>query len=138
MSYDPALARRLQSEAETRGLDLFAPLGGSRADRPLLSEGERRRETGLDLVADHNLGWLARARKEAERVARQQGEVTVEELRRWADEQDDQPNHPNAWGTVFRGNGWRPVGYRQNGRESAHARRVVVWALSTPLPEATP
>jgi len=55
------------------------------------------------------------------------GSVSADDLRRYADKHNDQPGHVNAWGSVFRGAGWRMVGRMKSTIPSNHAREIKVW-----------
>lgn len=90
--------------------------------------GQQLRLDGLDRVEDNNERWIHRMRAQAIRVAVAHEVVSSDDLRRWADERGDQPKHPNAWGAVFRGKWWKPVGYTKSRYTSNHARRITVWA----------
>jgi len=63
-------------------------------------------------------------------IAVKQGHVSANDLRRVADYHDMQPDHHNAWGSVFRGPEWVAIGFEKNSRPSAHARRVLKWTWS--------
>ena len=98
------------------------------SDLPLFwDEGDQRRQDGLDRIETHHATWLDRIRAVARRIVAQRGNVSADDLRAWADRNGCQPGHPNAWGAVFRGREWVPVGYVRNGQPSAHARRVILW-----------
>jgi hypothetical protein len=49
----------------------------------------------------------------------------------YADNHNLQPQSPNAWGAVFRGEHWEVRGYAQSAYKSNHARRVIVWGLKS-------
>ena len=93
-----------------------------------LEEGERRKREGMALVGDHNGDWLAAARHEALRLAYIQGEVSSVDIRRWAQDTDQWPDHPNSWGTIFKGGGWAPTGkWEKCQHPEGHARDVKIW-----------
>jgi hypothetical protein len=94
-----------------------------------LEEGERLKKEGMAKVADHNGDWLAAARAEALRLALYLATVSVVDIRRWAEETDQWPDHPNCWGTVFKGGGWMPTGdWEKCQHPDGHARDVKIWA----------
>lgn len=100
-----------------------------------LNFGEKERDKGIKKVASHNAEWLMDMRAEAVRVARANGVVTNDDLRRYANKTGKQPRHSGAWGAIFRGSpepGWHwvVVGYRASYKETNHARRIAVWRLS--------
>jgi len=53
--------------------------------------------------------------------------VTSDDVRRWAEEAEDHPHHPNAWGAIFRGNDWTSLGLSSSEVASNHARRIFIW-----------
>lgn len=93
------------------------------------SMGRRLREEGEALVSAHNVDFLKVIRKVATAIAVSQGQVTIDELRGWAETNGLKPDHPNAWGAVFTGNEWEQVGEVPSSVPSNHARRVRVWRL---------
>lgn len=85
-----------------------------------LFQGLRLRDQGMERVASHNKPWLLRHRRHAARICLEQGTVWADEIR-----DGDEPDHPNAWGTVlvmpyFRGTGR----FRSSQRKSRHAGRI--------------
>ena len=89
--------------------------------------GEILKIEGLDLVESHNESWIDAVRRHAAIISRQRGCVSAVELRLWADAVGWHPEHPNAWGAVFRGKEWTPVGYRKTEHAQGHAREIKVW-----------
>ena len=85
------------------------------------------RDNGLDSVENNNLNWVERMREIAKNISAEIGEVCADDLRRIADKTNDQPGHPNAWGSVFRGREWHVVGRRKSITPTAHAREIKVW-----------
>ena len=92
-------------------------------------DGRRLRDEGKDLVESHNGEFMETIRKVARSIARQQGRVTVDELRGWAKQNGLAPKHQNAWGAVFRGAEWEEIGEQPSSFVTNHARRVRVWRL---------
>lgn len=97
-----------------------------------LTLGEVLRDEGMERVAEHNTDWLSDARREAARVCARQGVVSAVEVRQWADRANDglgyYPDHPNAWGSIFRGPQWQATGeWVQCQHPDGHARSVRVW-----------
>jgi hypothetical protein len=89
------------------------------------------RDNGLDSVENNNLTWVERMREIAKKISIEQGEVCADDLRRIADRANDNPDHVNAWGAVFRGSQWRVIGRRKSITPSAHAREIKVWRYLT-------
>ena len=103
-----------------------------------LQEGQALKESGRNLVEDNNARWVDQMRAIAIKIAKLQGSVSADDLRRYADDMNLHPAHPNAWGSVFRGSHWKQVGYIQSQYTTNHARRIIVWTLdpskAPPLP----
>lgn len=91
--------------------------------------GEILRDLGLDRLEDSAAEWLSIVRAVAVQICKDRGSVSSDDLRVWANENDCQPHHPNAWGGVFRGKQWTPVAFKQSKTPSRHASLQRVWAL---------
>jgi len=89
--------------------------------------GEVLKIEGLDRVESNNEDWVTAARRQAVRYSAANGSVSAVELRKWADAVGWHPDHPNAWGSVFRGSQWLAVGYRKTEHAEGHARDIKVW-----------
>lgn len=96
-----------------------------------VTEGRRRRDAGVEATESANGEWIQRIRAVAVALRRQLGTTTVDDLRVYADNHNLQPQSPNAWGAVFRGEHWEVRGYAQSAYKSNHARRVIVWGLKS-------
>lgn len=86
------------------------------------------REDGVARVAIGRQAWLARMRAYARTVASLTGSVSSDDLREYAMRQGMEPDHPNAWGAVFRAPGWRYVGMTHSKLVSNHGRMIRRWA----------
>jgi hypothetical protein len=99
-------------------------------ERKLTLVGEQKKEEGRNRVEAHNEEWLDWIRYHAKELARWTGTVTIDDLRKIADNFDRQPTHPNAWGCVFRNKRvWERIEYRPSKRPDAHHRPIGVWRL---------
>lgn len=96
--------------------------------RSQLTIAEVLKVEGIDRVARHNEDWLDRVRREAMRIDSIRGQVSSADLREWADSTGDHPNHKNAWGAVFRGREWVPVGWTKSRHPDGHARTIRLWS----------
>lgn len=96
----------------------------------LWSGGEALKEEGLDSVETKNKKFVDIMRARATELCLEFGRVTSDDLRRYAMELGIRPEHPNAWGSVFRGKKWTVVGRMKSKLASNHAREIRVWALS--------
>ena len=93
--------------------------------------GEARKRSGLKAVRGRNALFVSECRGYARQFAREQGQVSIEDVRRWAEARGLAPSHPNGWGAVFKTPEWRVVGFELSSIPSAHRRRVLIWALKT-------
>lgn len=93
-----------------------------------LTEGEHRRDLGIEKVTSHNGNWLATARLTAEGIARRHGKVSSDELREVLG--DHQPDHPNAYGSVFRDKRFQAIGFKKSENPSRHAGMIRVYRLA--------
>jgi hypothetical protein len=82
------------------------------------------KEAGLDGVEVNNQSWVLNARRVAEGICREKGEVSTDDLRPIL----PAPAHPNSWGAVFRAP-WVCKGWRRSSVKSNHARMIRVWSL---------
>jgi len=92
-----------------------------------LPEGQSLKSAGQDLVAGHNEEFVSLMRAEAMRISNGLGYVTSDDLRVYAARIGLEPSHPNAWGAVFKGKGWRSIGYRKSAVPQSHARIIRIW-----------
>lgn len=90
-------------------------------------DGHTLKLFGLERVARHNPDFIFIVRRYAEQHSRKYGSVTSDDCRLWANSNDIYPLHHNAWGAVFRGPHWKPVGFTQSKIPSNHARTIRVW-----------
>ena len=95
-----------------------------------LEAGRRRKEAGRIQVELNNKPAVEAMREFARAYAAEHGVVSIDIVRRWASARRLEIKSPNAFGTVFKGRGWRRVGFRPNPVPSAHARMVAVWKLA--------
>lgn len=91
------------------------------------TRGQMLKEKGLDSVERNNRRWVDVMREVALKIWEEAGWVTVDQLRRYADDHKFQPQHQNAWGAIFRGKHWRCTGRTKSTYASNHAREVKVW-----------
>lgn len=91
-----------------------------------LTLGETLKLAGQQKVEEHNQRWITEARLIAVTIARELGEVTIDDVRQ---RMDREPLHPNAYGATFK------VGFEFTGRfvksalASNHGRIIRVWRL---------
>jgi len=81
---------------------------------------------GIALVATHNAAWLEEARAIAREICRQSGSVTAEDVR---DKIHTAPNHPNAWGAIFKSTEFTPIGFEPGRHVQGHCRVIRRWRL---------
>ena len=87
------------------------------------------KEQVLDLVTLNNEGFVKTMRKIAVDLARASGSVTSDDLRVLCRRWGIAPSHPNVWGAIFRGSGWRVLDRRASTFEGNHAREIKVWGI---------
>jgi hypothetical protein len=80
--------------------------------------------------------WLRRIRKVAKGHAKTHGVVSIDVLRRWADNNNDHPESPSAWGSIFQTGDWKAVSTMRSTYSSNRSRTVKVWALVAATPVA--
>jgi len=98
-----------------------------------LAEGRKLRDQGLEAVAEHDPGWILRARRVAIRIAGETGRVAADTLREAMEARNDMPDaHHNIWGTVMSRHFFEkiPGSYRQSTTKSAHARNIPEYCLN--------
>lgn len=94
-----------------------------------LDEGLERKRRGLARVERKHFLFVEAARHIARRLARQFGTVTSDQVREEAARGGLAPQHPNAWGAVFKSGEFVRVGEAQSKLASANGRRISVWRL---------
>lgn len=83
------------------------------------------RDAGIERVESHNTTWVKTARSYAVMIASKRGEVTADDVRALFGEK---PDHPNAWGAVFRSPNLKWSGrMKQSTTLSRHAGLQRVW-----------
>ena len=93
--------------------------------------GQILKQQGMAQVENTNPGFVTLMRLVAICHYRTHGEVSADDLRRYASDRGIEPHHPNAWGSVFR-RGFKRVGFRPSTIPSNHARLISVWAEDNP------
>lgn len=89
--------------------------------------GEQLKIEGINRVEKNNQAWIEKMRERAIELNSISGSVSTDELRFWADAINSHPEHPNAWGSIFAGKKWKPIGYKKSRYKSNHARRITIW-----------
>jgi hypothetical protein len=89
--------------------------------------GESLKDEGQARVEDNSGGWVDRMRGRARIMAQRDGRVTADDLRWYSALTRDPPHSPNCYGAIFRGRGWKIIGYEKSRIPSNHARRIAVW-----------
>ena len=91
-----------------------------------MNEGQILKQYGIELVRSHNPDFVELCRGYAREHATAYGSVTSDDVRLWANLNDIYPNHPNAWGAVFK-TGFERVGFTKSKIPSNHARIISIW-----------
>ena len=90
-------------------------------------KGRDLRDAGIAAVSIGREDWIAKARDMAIWIAKESGQVSINDVRQFIDLPDD--FHPNTWGAVLRGDAFQPVGFCQATHPSAHARVIRIYKL---------
>lgn len=89
------------------------------------------RDLGLDAVECSNEVFIETARAGARMICRAKGSVTADDMREWCADRGLQPKNKNAWGAIFRGHEFVPVGFVISKQVSGHGNTIRVWRLRT-------
>jgi len=92
-----------------------------------LLEGIKLREDGISRVRVNAALFVRVLREVAIRISDEEGTVTSDDLREYANEHGLKPHHPNAWGAIFRGNNWKVIGRTNSTYKTNHAREIRAW-----------
>lgn len=96
-----------------------------------IKEGRLLRDEALEALAGMaDSEFVDIARNYAKAYARKHGQVTSDDVRRWANIIGLEPDSPKQWGCLFMGKEWYKVGYTQTAIKSSHARPIGVWRLA--------
>ncbi len=89
--------------------------------------GQVIRDAQLGLFETRDSDFLSQCRAEAERIAKENGQVSINDIRQAI----PLPAHlhPSVLGAVFRSKKFRPVGFTEASHAAAHARVVRVYSL---------
>lgn len=82
---------------------------------------------GRERVEATHPEFVPQMRVVAKWISREQGEVHIDHLRFEARRLGIRPRHPNAWGCIFKGPGWKKVGERASEWPSNHAHVSPIW-----------
>lgn len=88
-------------------------------------EGKKLRDNGMEIAADASSEWLGRARTVAKHLASRRPWITIENVY----DVVGLPDHPNAAGSLFKGNEWQSTGFVQATRASRHCGILRKWSL---------
>lgn len=91
------------------------------------TEGQQRKIAGLNAIEQSADEFVRTMREAAIRISTERGMVSSDELRVVADDMGLQPHHQNAWGGLFRGPHWVPVGRKRSAIPGNHHREIRVW-----------
>lgn len=93
-----------------------------------ISKGRQLRDAAIKVIETTRHDWLSAARKEAVKIARRRGRVTINDVR--AKVTLPKGMHHNSWGAVLKCKELKAVGYDQAHHPAAHARVVRVYQLA--------
>lgn len=95
-----------------------------------ISIGRLLRDKSIDRVAfsnEHRARWLSMARDVAVLIAKKNGRVTSDDVRKALPVPEGVD--PRILGAVFRFGKWEKIGYTATSMRQAHARPISVWKL---------
>lgn len=92
------------------------------------TQGQTLRDAQLDLFQVRDAEFLARCRAVATQICREQGTVSINEVR--AHVMIPAEMHPSVFGAVFKTKQFQAVGYTEATHPQAHARVVRVYQLT--------
>ena len=90
--------------------------------------GQHIRDTQLSLFEARDAVFLARCRAIAADICRQQGSVSINEVRQRVDIPAGM--HPSVLGAVFKSKKFKAIGFTEATHPQAHARVVRVYQLT--------
>ena len=97
-----------------------------------LEKGRTLKVEGQATTEASNERFVDLMREEALRIIASDGYVTCDDLRRYALKLGIEPHHPNAWGAIFRGKGWKLVDRTLSQFTTNHARSIGIWTWVEP------
>lgn len=74
-----------------------------------------------------NHQFLAIMRKQATKIANTSSRVCADDLRSYCKRHEIQPESSSVWGTVFKTEDWRPLGYRASITPSRRGGVQRIW-----------
>lgn len=92
-----------------------------------MTAGDVLKEEGKASVRNANRAFVDTMREEAKIISDARGWVCSDDLRAVAKVMQLEPNHPNAWGSVFGKAGWTCIGYMKSELPSNHSRIIAKW-----------
>lgn len=88
------------------------------------------RDKGISRVKAKNSDFVETLKSVARMIARKNGTVCADDLRKWADENGMVPTSSNAWGAIFcRNPDFVLHGYARSSQVQGHGNLQRVWAL---------
>ena len=92
-----------------------------------LAQSIEAKEFGLTAVELEHESFVQLMRKVAKAYSRRFGSVCSDDLRFLASKWGIEAPHPNAWGAIFHGKGWRLIDRIKSAVVGNHAREIKVW-----------
>jgi hypothetical protein len=92
-----------------------------------MQTGEQLKEAGIAQASAGNENWLQKVREFAKKLAKENGSVSINELR----QEFCLPlgASPNLWGAVFKTREFKLVSFGVATHPSAHARRIGIYKI---------
>jgi hypothetical protein len=92
-----------------------------------LAAGKALKDAGLASIEARNPDVLGALRNLARNLAWERGEISINDLREFAELPED--TTPLVFAAVFRGKDWEPCGFTMAAHPQAHARTVRLYRL---------
>lgn len=93
------------------------------------AESRHQKEQGMAKVESNNFSWTELARNIAIRLAKKTGDVCADDVHKYLmDNNLSLPDHPNAWGSIFRCKQLRWSGkLKESSKVSRHSGLQRIW-----------
>lgn len=92
-----------------------------------LLDGLDRQRVGRDRVEWSHEYWIQEMRVVAMKICQERGFVTTDDIHRHVETHACFPEKNTAFTGIFRGQGWRDIGYVKSSLKTNHARLIRKW-----------
>ena len=95
-------------------------------DDPL--QGDWLRQLGIDQVEQNSLPFQLLMRREAVRICKAQGWVSIDELRVYGEIRGIVPHDPHAWGAIFKPDCFQFLAHTRSRIPAHHRTHILKWS----------